>query len=331
MEKLKVFISSAMDELEAERDIAIETITNLGMGPKTFEDHAGVEDPFTESLKLVQDSDIVIVMLWKRYSKVVEEEYKYAISQNKPVLVIEKELNVKEEREEAIANLLNQIKNRHTYKKFRKPRELRETLIKVLQQVLFNAFSNTIIKLSKDEIYTQIRNTLDSAKDICMLSRTPILLFGPRPYLSEYKLPDEKHGYEITSKLWKAATKGERKYTLIISSHSVVKEIEKGPHSIKLAKVVLKNLEDLCKEETETSIIACTSIHSDSPPYLTFVIADNTVIIWIKSLETNHGIKSKNDYLAFAFRHTADEYIKIDNENNYKDVLVRKLRDIIKE
>lgn len=318
-----------MDELESERDVAIETIADLGMQPIHFKAHAGSEDPLTESLKLVQESDIVIVMLWKRYSKVVYMEYNCAISQNKPILVLEKELNGKEQRKKRLSHLLDQIKNRHTYKEFRKPSQLRDNIINGLQQVIHNIFSGTIIKLPNEEIYTQIRTILHDAKKICILSRTPNLLFGARDYLSENKSPEEKQGHKTTLNQWKAAIKGEKEFTLIISSHSVVKEIESSPNSIKLASIVLKNFKKL--KETKKSRVACTSISSDSPQYLTFIIADDTVVIWIKSHTTHHCIKSKNKDIAYAFRQMADECIRIDNKNNYKDTLVGKIKDIIKD
>lgn len=330
MEKLKVFISSAMDELECERDVAIDTITNLGMVPMYFETHAGVNDPLTESLRLVQKSNITLVILWKRYSRVVEEEYKCALSLNEEILVIEKELKDEEQREDQLSTFLNQIKDSHTYKKFRTPSQLREKIINGIQQVLFDRFVNTIVKLPDDDLYIQIRTILNKSENVCMLSRTPILLFGPRIYLSENKLPDEKRGYKITSSLLNAAIEGKRKFTLIVSSHSVIKEIENHPNSKELARFVLKKSESLCKKQTETFRIVCTPVYSYPPQYLTFIVADNTVVIWIKSPSTNHCIVSKNANLAFAFRNMADEYIRMDGEEDYKSLLKAKLGEIIR-
>jgi len=327
MKKLRVFISSVMNELEPERDVAIDTITNLGMKPTYFETHAGVKSPLTDSLRLVQQSDITLVILWKQYSRVVEEEYKYAELLNKPVIVLEKELKGGEQRESQLNAFLNRIKDRHVYKKFRTPSQLREKIIIAIQQVIYDAF-RSIIKLPNEDIYSQIRNVLKNAKNVCILSRTPILLFGHRLYLSKNKLPEEKEGYLITSQLLEDAVEGDREFTLIVSSYSVIEEIRNYPNSKALAKFVLNNFEDLCKKQTETFKVACTSFSPLPHKYLTFIVADNTVIIWIKSSSTNHCIISENTDLAFAFRYLANEYVMMDDKIDYKTKLMKVIRKL---
>lgn len=330
MKQINVFVSSAMEELENEREIAIETIEFLSMKPVYFEKHAGVLNPLSESLKMVERSDIVIVIVWRKYSEIVRKEYKKALTLNKPILFIEKLLKEGENRDESLINFIKSIGKRHTYKTFRNLSKLKDQIKKSVQQVIYEIFINTIKKLPNDEIYIRIKEALQRAEELHIFSRTPILLFGPRDYLTESKLPDEKIGYDISLKLVKLAKKGKKKFYLIIYSNSVIEEINKCSNKKRLATIVLENLKKLYSEQTDTFKIACTPPHADVPPYLTYLVADDIVIIWIKTPYTNHCILTENSEIAFSFKHLSSEYFIKDKKNEYKKSLIQLLENMVK-
>ena len=146
-----------------------------------------------------------------------------------------------------------------------------------------------------------------------MLSRPPILLFGPRSYLSENVLADERTGHRITSELVAAAVSGQKKFTLIVSTPSVLAETKGHSHPSELAKHVLKNLDALVARQDESFRLRCTPGFPLPVQFLTYIVADDKVIIWIKSPNTNHCIVSNNRGLAFAFRHMTEEYVQWDD------------------
>ncbi len=194
-------------ELDAEREITCETIEAIGMRPLVFEKNAGVLNPLYESLNLVEKSNIVCLILWKKFSEVVVKEYEKAVRLGIPIIILDKKLERDESRDDELTKFSKQIQC--TYKHFRRLSELRSELVNRLQHVIAEVFINTIRRLPHEGFDTRIKQSLKTAKKVYILSRTPILLFGPRPYLSENKHPDEAEGYELTKQLMEDAISGD--------------------------------------------------------------------------------------------------------------------------
>jgi len=317
---MEVFISSAMEELECEREIAVETVKSLGLEPIYFEGHAGVCDPLTESLRLVDRADIVIVIIWKRYSKFVEEEYKHAFSSGKPIIILEKTINEKEKKDHELKIFIDKIKNKHTYKSFRKLSDLRLWIIYSIQEIFYKSL-HFIRRFPEDEVRSIIRGKLSHAKEIYALSRTPILLFGPRPYLSDSKLREEEEGYKLMLNLRDSAIKGERKFILIVLSHLVIKELESQDKNNVLVKKVLENLRNLKKSKSSKFKLVCTSLQYDLPPVLTYIVTDDTAMLWNKTHGTNYCILIENKDVATSIKSLLENY----QEKDYTQELINKL------
>lgn len=330
MDKISVFISSAMRELEAERETVFNTIESMGMCPLWFEGDAGVLGPVVESLRLVEASDIMCLILWQAYSDVVFKEYEKAVSLGRPIVVLDKTLKDGESRAKKLAKFREKVKNQHVYKRFRRLSELRCELVKGLQQVIVEIFISTVRRLPHDGIDTRIKQSLKTAKKVYILSRTPILLFGPRPYLSnDNKLQDEVEGYNLTKKLAKEAISGHKELRLVVSSCAVLDEIHKQENAIvaKLSKHVYKNLlhyKDKAKNARKFKL-ACTAISAVPPPRLTYIVADDEVIIWVKTPSINYCVTTKNRDLAFSFKFMFEEYFKLDRQKGFLQLLAQKL------
>lgn len=326
MNQIKVFISSAMKELASEREIIEETINSLGMKPIWFESDAGVRNPLAESLGMVADSDIVLVTIWKKYSEVTNKEHEKAKELNKPIFIMVKTLADDERRDNKLKTFIDRVKDRHTYKSFRKLSELKEITIIGIQQIIYDIFLSTIKNLPNKDVQTRINEILQSAKELYIFSRTPILLFGPREYLTNNKIPYEAQGYKITKKLVNYAKHGIEKFHLIVSSASVIEEIKKCSDKKKLAMIVLKNLNKYLQKQTNNFKIVCTPVSVDIYSYLTYVIADDIVIIWVKTPHTNHCILTNNSELAYTFKYLSDMYLT----QNYMPDLIAEIDKIAK-
>ena len=63
---IKVFISSAIAELENDREIAFETLRDMNVSPVLFELFPAIsQSPLEGCLDEVRSSDIFVMLLWK--------------------------------------------------------------------------------------------------------------------------------------------------------------------------------------------------------------------------------------------------------------------------
>ncbi len=123
-QRLRVFLSSTLDELAPERRAAREAITGLHLTPVFFEAGARPYPPRELYRAYLAQSDIFIGIYWQRYGWVaptmdisgLEDEYR--LSQGKPRLIYVKE--PAPQREPQLQTLLDRIRNENvtTYQKF---------------------------------------------------------------------------------------------------------------------------------------------------------------------------------------------------------------------
>src|SRR5260370_28193132 len=94
-QRVRVFVSSTLDELAAERAAAREAIIQLRLTPVLFESGARPYPPRELYRAYVAQSDIFVGLYWQRYGLVpptmrvsgLEDEYQLAGGQPKPVYV----------------------------------------------------------------------------------------------------------------------------------------------------------------------------------------------------------------------------------------------------
>lgn len=87
--KLKVFISSKMAELQDVREVVAKALEEKGIHAWVFESDAGArpEDVLETSLSEIEASDIYVGLFGEKYGDVTVKEYHYARSLNKPCFV----------------------------------------------------------------------------------------------------------------------------------------------------------------------------------------------------------------------------------------------------
>jgi predicted ATPase len=147
-QRVRVFVSSTLDELAAERVAAREAITELRLTPVLFESGARPYPPRELYRAYLAQSDIFVGLYWQRYGWVAPTmqvsglEDEYQLSGDKPRLIYLK--TPAPEREQRLQALLDRIRGEDTasYQKFATPDELRERLANDLAQLLTERFTS---------------------------------------------------------------------------------------------------------------------------------------------------------------------------------------------
>src|SRR5947209_20029306 len=149
-QRVRMFVSSTLDELAPERAAAREAITQLRLTPVLFELGARPYPPRELYRAYLAQSDIFIGLYWQRYGWVapgmqvsgLEDEYQ--LSSRKPKLIYIK--TPAPEREDRLQALLDRIRAEDTasYQKFAAPEELRERIANDLALLLTERFTSPV-------------------------------------------------------------------------------------------------------------------------------------------------------------------------------------------
>src|SRR5215467_5699481 len=146
-QRVRVFVSSTLDELAPERAAAREAITQLRLTPVLFESGARPYPPRELYRAYLAQSDIFIGLYWQRSGWVAPDmtvsglEDEYQLSADKPRLIYLK--SPAPEREPALQGLLDRIRTEEvdSYQKFSTPEELRDRIANDLAQLLTERFA----------------------------------------------------------------------------------------------------------------------------------------------------------------------------------------------
>jgi predicted ATPase len=148
-QRVRVFVSSTLDELAPERAAAREAITQLRLTPVLFESGARPYPPRELYRAYLAQSDIFIGLYWQRYGWVAPDmmisglEDEYQLSPGKPRLIYLK--TPASEREPRLQGLLDRIRSEDvaSYQKFATPEELAERIANDLALLLTERFTRT--------------------------------------------------------------------------------------------------------------------------------------------------------------------------------------------
>ena len=145
-QRLRVFVSSTLQELAEERAAAKEAITSLRLTPILFELGARPHPPRDLYRAYLEQSHIFIGIYWQRYGWVAPDmdisglEDEFRLSANKPRLIYIKK--AAPDREPRLTSLIDEIENDSgvSYKLFSTPSELRELIQNDLAVMLTERF-----------------------------------------------------------------------------------------------------------------------------------------------------------------------------------------------
>jgi predicted ATPase len=148
-QRVRVFVSSTLDELAPERVAAREAITQLRLTPVLFESGARPYPPRELYRAYLAQSDVFIGLYWQRYGWVAPDmtisglEDEYQLSGDKPRLIYLK--TPAPAREPGLQGLLDQIRAEEvaSYQKFATPGELTERIANDLALLLTERFTRT--------------------------------------------------------------------------------------------------------------------------------------------------------------------------------------------
>src|SRR5262252_6656992 len=148
-QRVRVFVSSTLDELAPERAAARAAIAQLHLTPVLFESGARPYPPRELYRAYLAQSDIFIGLYWQRYGWVAPDmtisglEDEYQLCGDKPRLIYLK--TPAHEREPGLQGLLDRIRAEEvaSYQKFATPEELAERIANDLAQLLTERFTRT--------------------------------------------------------------------------------------------------------------------------------------------------------------------------------------------
>jgi len=146
-QRLRVFVSSTLQEVAAERVAAREAITHLRLAPVMFELGARPHPPKDLYRAYLDQSDIFIGIYWQKYGWVAPDmpisglEDEWRLAGDRPKLIYIKA--PAPDREPRLKDLLDQVRNddRVSYKPFATPDELRELIENDLALLLTERFA----------------------------------------------------------------------------------------------------------------------------------------------------------------------------------------------
>lgn len=129
--KLRVFVSSKMEELSEERRAVKAALDVLRIEGWIFEEDGGARPESIQQTYLheVEQADLYIGLFWKGYGNYTIEEYEHAIKKRKDCLIYEKRFDIENKRDpqlEEFLKRLGKVETGHTIRWFNTAEELRK-------------------------------------------------------------------------------------------------------------------------------------------------------------------------------------------------------------
>src|ERR1700741_5159077 len=126
---IRVFVSSAMRELEYEREAAEDELKKLRLDSWLFDFLPAMNaSPSTPYLDAVRDCDVFVLILGQSLRPAVRREYEEAVRTLKPILVFVKSRNKDEKREEDLESFLANLHRSKVLSHYRKLGDLRKDI-----------------------------------------------------------------------------------------------------------------------------------------------------------------------------------------------------------
>ncbi len=171
-QRLRVFVSSTLQELAEEREAAKKAIQDIQLIPVMFELGARPHAPRNLYREYLAQSHIFIGIYWERYGWIAPEESisgledEYNLSENMPKLIYIKKSEG--HREDKLSELLHKIQrdDKVSYKSFSDAKELSNLILNDLAVLLTERFN------------TSLHQNISDAKPINSLPAAPNALIG---------------------------------------------------------------------------------------------------------------------------------------------------------
>ncbi len=262
MGKIRVFISSSLTELESEREIAQETIAQLNLEPVMFESLPAMDKTLENAyVDAIKEAHIFVLILWKDLTEAVEREYNVANEYGIPILMIVKIPTFREARTQRLENLINIAANQNLQsnnhivpfrKNFRTLSQLENVLKEGVMKLVSDRFTEPVLTTTNVDLIleTNLNMVQNARRRLLVVAKTPILLFGPRPYNSPHKNFAKNKFYDALIAWIENMKKDENKKMLYLYS---VEDTYNEMKENQLEQFVKVNVEKYKKIEEETN------------------------------------------------------------------------------
>ena len=171
-------------ELQADREIAVSTVREIGMKPIFAEcSEALSEESMTALCQAVRDSDIAVFLLWQLYSNKVIKEYQEAKKCGLPRLVFIRSLPKEAKRQYMLEKFIDsELKGDNTgiqYKEYESLEQLRSELKVAIMSYTGNQFRQSVYReFSIAGMYNEAANVaVEGDKIYCLSQRSPSIIF----------------------------------------------------------------------------------------------------------------------------------------------------------
>ncbi|HQZ96588.1 MAG TPA: DUF4062 domain-containing protein [Pyrinomonadaceae bacterium] len=294
---ITVFVSSAMRELENEREIIQEVFVELNINASLFELFPAMSQaPLEAYTDEVRECDIFILIIWKSLRPAVKAEYEEAIRTNKPILIVIKSLIDSEERDIEAKRFITglsdgfdedgSIAKKAVFKNYRTLAEFRIAVRDSIKTELAKYYGEPRYTQSREEMYELgIELISKTQKRLYICQQTPSLILGAREYTADQqsKILYEQQFLDALI-LWIETNKANRTTELcyFFSKSNLQKELEDFD-LLSNSEVTLElneKIDWLCSLERSTSRRFRFTM-TDQPFSGPLIISDNHYGIWI--------------------------------------------------
>ena len=262
MGKIRVFISSSLTELESEREIAQKTLAQLNLEPVMFEILPAMDKTLENAyVDAIKDAHIFILILWKDLTEAVEREYNTATEHGIPILMLVKIPTFREARTQRLENLINiaanqNLKNNNQTvpfrKNFRTLSQLEHEIKEGVMKLISDRFTEPVLTTTNVDLIleTNLNMVQNAKRRLLVVAKTPILLFGPRPYCSVHKnFVKDKFYHALTTWIETMKNDENKKMLYLYSVEDTYNEMKEN----QLEQIVKTNIEKYKKIEEETN------------------------------------------------------------------------------
>ena len=110
-DRLRIFISSSMQELASERITIKTALSQLNLEAWIFETDAGARPQGVQQTyrQQIDDSDSYIGVVWRKFGEHTIDEFKYAKAKQKDCLIFEKRADIEGLRDQKLQDFLAEI------------------------------------------------------------------------------------------------------------------------------------------------------------------------------------------------------------------------------
>lgn len=308
---ITVFVSSAMRELENEREVIQDVFGEMNVNASLFELLPAMSQaPFEAYIDEVRECDIFILLLWKSLRPAVYDEYEEAIRTNKPILIIIKSLIDNEERSTEAREFIKGLSDgfdgesssakKAIFKNYRTLAEFRSVVRDSIKTELAKYYGEPRYTQSREEMYELgIELITKTQKRLYICQQTPSLILGARDYHAEMenKILYEQQFLECLV-LWINNNKENRNTELcyFFSQSNLHKELEdyKLLSDHKLKDEIKEKIDWLCSLEKSTGRRFRFSM-TQQPFSGPLMISDNHYGIWILGSEEAISISKEDE------------------------------------